>query len=72
MSMNARATQIMATTARAGIVLLLCAGAAAQAGVLPEDRADILYHRYSGGGVTVPPTPWMGSPMKQATSPDVS
>ena len=23
----------------------------AQAGVLPEDRADVLYHLYDGGGV---------------------
>jgi len=27
--------------------------APADAGVLPEDRADALYHRYEGGGVTV-------------------
>jgi hypothetical protein len=26
---------------------------AARAAVLPEDRADILYHRYEGGGVTI-------------------
>ena len=25
----------------------------ASAGVLPEDRADVLYHRYEGGGVTI-------------------
>ena len=25
----------------------------AVAGVLPEDRADVLYHRYDGGGVTI-------------------
>ena len=25
----------------------------AQAGVLPEDRADVLYHRYDGGGIVV-------------------
>ena len=25
----------------------------AQAAVLPDDRADVLYHRYEGGGVTV-------------------
>ena len=31
--------------------MLLLAGA--QAGVLPDDRADILYHRYDGGGITV-------------------
>jgi hypothetical protein len=45
--------QNKATLARLGIVVLLCAGTAAQAGVLPEDRADILYHRYDGGGVTI-------------------
>ena len=37
---------------------LLCVAAAAyplaaSAGVLPEDRADVLYHRYEGGGVTI-------------------
>lgn len=26
---------------------------AASAGVLPEDRADLLFHRYEGGGVTI-------------------
>jgi hypothetical protein len=26
---------------------------AASAGVLPEDRADVLYHRYDGGGITI-------------------
>jgi hypothetical protein len=26
---------------------------AAEAGVLPDDRADVLYHRYDGGGVTI-------------------
>ena len=26
---------------------------ASRAGVLPEDRADVLYHRYEGGGLTV-------------------
>lgn len=26
---------------------------AAFAGVLPEDRADVLYHRYDGGGITI-------------------
>jgi hypothetical protein len=28
-------------------------GLAAQAGVLPDDRADALWHRYDGGGVTI-------------------
>ncbi len=31
---------------------LLCAGAA-NAGVLPEDRADLMYHYYDGGGVQI-------------------
>jgi Protein of unknown function (DUF3570) len=34
-------------------LLLLLACAASQAAVLPEDRADIMYHRYEGGGLTV-------------------
>ncbi len=37
-------------------ILLCVAGLAAplaNAAVLPEDRADLLYHRYEGGGVTV-------------------
>jgi hypothetical protein len=32
---------------------LALAGAGAPAGVLPEDRADVLFHRYSGGGITI-------------------
>lgn len=32
---------------------LLLLATAASAGVLPEDRADVLYHRYQGGGLTV-------------------
>ena len=47
------ATHLHFSLARAGLALLLCASAAVQAGVLPEDRADILYHRYDGGGVTI-------------------
>ena len=34
------------------LAALALAGSAA-AGVLPEDRADLLYHRYDGGGVTI-------------------
>jgi hypothetical protein len=34
------------------VITCLFAGAA-QAGVLPEDRADLLYFRYDGGGVTI-------------------
>jgi hypothetical protein len=33
------------------IALLICAST--HAGVLPEDRSDILYHLYDGGGVTI-------------------
>ena len=33
--------------------LLLVVAAPAFSAVLPEDRADVLYHRYEGGGVTV-------------------
>ena len=39
-----------------GIVVLslaLLASSGAQAGVLPEDRADVLYHLYTGGGVDI-------------------
>jgi len=33
--------------------LLLLLPLAASAGVLPEDRADVMYHYYDGGGVTI-------------------
>ena len=33
--------------------VLALAGNAVHAAVLPEDRADLMYHRYSGGGLTV-------------------
>ena len=36
----------------ASLLILTLAGTAA-AGVLPEDRTDILYHLYDGGGVTI-------------------
>jgi len=32
---------------------LLLAAATVQSAVLPEDRADVLYHRYDGGGITI-------------------
>ncbi len=35
------------------LALLLAVAGAAAAGVLPEDRADALYHRYEGGGMTI-------------------
>lgn len=33
--------------------LLIAASASASAGVLPEDRTDLLYHLYDGGGVAI-------------------
>jgi hypothetical protein len=36
-----------------GFVITCCACTASQAGVLPEDRADVLYFRYDGGEVTI-------------------
>jgi hypothetical protein len=38
---------------RATALLVMLAAAPAWAGVLPDDRADVLYHRYEGGGVTI-------------------
>jgi hypothetical protein len=35
------------------IVLLLMLPLTAVAGVLPDDRADLMYHSYDGGGVTI-------------------
>ena len=35
------------------IALLLLLSPAAIAGVLPDDRADLMYHYYDGGGVTI-------------------
>ncbi len=40
------------TSFRSFVITCLAAGAA-QAGVLPEDRADLLYFHYDGGGVTI-------------------
>jgi hypothetical protein len=34
-------------------ILLMAAAMTATAGVLPEDRADVLYHLYDGGGVEI-------------------
>jgi hypothetical protein len=38
---------------RAAVLLVALLPAAAGAGVLPEDRADLMYHYYDGGGVTI-------------------
>jgi hypothetical protein len=35
------------------LLLLALATPAVRAAVLPDDRADVLYHRYEGGGVTI-------------------
>jgi len=37
----------------APVVFALASALPARSAVLPDDRADILYHRYEGGGVTV-------------------
>jgi len=38
----------------AKVLAMLClVGAPAGADVLPDDRADVLYHNYSGGGITI-------------------
>ena len=37
----------------AGLLLLLLATGKASTAVLPEERVDLLYHKYDGGGVTV-------------------
>jgi hypothetical protein len=38
---------------RLTIAIALCAFSAAHAGVLPDDRADVMYHLYDGGGVEI-------------------
>src|SRR5688572_31042823 len=39
--------------ARFAAFVITCFCASAQAGGLPEDRADVLYFRYDGGGVVI-------------------
>ena len=43
--------QLGRTCLRWSAALLLVG--ATHAGVLPEDRADVLFHRYEGGGITI-------------------
>jgi hypothetical protein len=43
----------MPRSARLSLLAVLLLAAVARAGVLPEDRADLMYHRYQGGGLTV-------------------
>ncbi|MCA1481613.1 hypothetical protein I6F37_42535, partial [Bradyrhizobium sp. NBAIM08] len=44
---------LMLRMPRVPALALLLAASAVHAGVLPEDRADVMYHSYSGGGITV-------------------
>ncbi|HEX4375797.1 MAG TPA: DUF3570 domain-containing protein [Steroidobacteraceae bacterium] len=49
-------TKLWTRTVRASCAVLVAAatlGLVTRADVLPEDRADVMYHRYEGGGVTV-------------------
>ena len=46
-------TSVLSARLAAGLALLLWCGATLQAAVLPEDRADVLYHGYEGGGLEV-------------------
>ena len=43
----------MGTKSLFGLPLLMLVAMPASAGVLPEDRADVLFHSYDGGGVTI-------------------
>jgi Protein of unknown function (DUF3570) len=45
-------TSLVALCLAMGFALALMLGTAS-AGVLPEDRADVLMHRYDGGGITI-------------------
>src|SRR5690606_17731982 len=45
--------QLMVRRLFGTLAALLLAAAPAFGGVLPEDRADVLYHSYDGGGVTI-------------------
>lgn len=38
---------------QSGFLIALLCSVGAHAGVLPEDRADVLFHRYDGGGITI-------------------
>jgi len=38
---------------RSCLLLLIAASIRVEAGVLPDDRTDVLYHLYDGGGVTI-------------------
>ncbi len=44
---------VVVVVTRALVILLLCGCLPSRAGVLPDDRADALYHSYDGGGVEI-------------------
>src|SRR5687768_626464 len=50
MTLSAPLASSLRAVALAAVAMLPLA---ASAGVLPDDRADALYHRYEGGGVTI-------------------
>jgi hypothetical protein len=50
--MMRRSTLSMFRVGALALAMLLVASTV-PAGVLPEDRADVLYHRYQGGGITI-------------------
>lgn len=52
-AMEAAVAATRQSLARSIAVCALLCCAYSQAGVLPEDRADALYHSYDGGGVTI-------------------
>ena len=45
--------QLMSSTRSAALMGCLLLSVATQAAVLPEDRADVMYHGYNGGGLQV-------------------
>ena len=52
---------------RVAVLALLALGAnGARAAVLAEDRADLMYHRYQGGGITVDESPLGGARFRLA------
>lgn len=53
MQLNIRRLGGRVALAGPALVATLLGAAAAQAGVLPDDRADVLFHSYEGGGITV-------------------
>ncbi len=52
-SIGERLRRAAAARPAAALAILLCASLGVRAGVLPEDRADVLYHYYDGGGVQI-------------------